>query len=209
MKLDTLKIFAKPLMTFEFGREFTKEELDCVSNQELGFSVGNEGSYNHRVLEDPAVKDLKKFAQDALDQYLMEIYSPARPGEIRLKLTQSWTNVTEPGENHHQHYHPNSIVSGVIYINADKDCDMISFYNTHEPRPYQFDVKDNNGYNSHLYHLPVGTGFMVLFPSGMFHGVPETKSKTARISLAFNSFFEGKFGVQNDGVNYLEINNIF
>jgi hypothetical protein len=50
---------------------------------------------------------------------------------------------------------------------------------------------------------------MVLFPSGMFHGVPETKSKTARISLAFNSFFEGKFGIQNDGVNYLEINNIF
>lgn len=209
MKLDILKIFPTPLMTFELDRAFTKEELDCVNSQELGFSVGNEGSYNHRVLEDPIMKDLKKFVQDALDEYFEEIYSPARPEEIKLKLTQSWTNVTEPGENHHQHYHPNSIISGVIYINADADCDMISFTNTKEIRPFQFDVKNNNGYNSHLYHLPVGTGFMVLFPSQMFHGVPETTSKTARISLAFNSFFEGKFGIENDGVNYLEVNNIF
>lgn len=209
MKLDILKIFPTPLMTFELDRAFTKEELDCVNSQELGFSVGNEGSYNHRVLEDPAMKDLKKFVQDGLDEYFEEIYSPARPEEIKLKLTQSWTNVTEPGENHHQHYHPNSIISGVIYINADADCDMISFTNTKEIRPFQFDVKNNNGYNSHLYHLPVGTGFMVLFPSQMFHGVPETTSKTARISLAFNSFFEGKFGIENDGVNYLEVNNIF
>jgi uncharacterized protein (TIGR02466 family) len=209
MKLDTLKIFATALMTFELGRDFTKEELDCVNSQELGFSVGNEGSYNHRVLDEPPMLSLKKFAQNALDEYFLEIYSPARPNEIKLKLTQSWTNVTQFGENHHQHYHPNSIISGVIYINADKDCDNISFTNTKEIRPFQFDVKDNNGYNSHLYNLPVGTGFMVLFPSLMFHGVPETKSKTPRVSLAFNSYFEGKFGIQNDGVNYLEINNIF
>ena len=97
----------------------------------------------------------------------------------------------------------------IVALNHDKVPDLIMFTNTKEIRPFQFDVKENNGYNSHLYHLPVRTGFMVLFPSGMFHGVPETKSKTARISLAFNSFFEGKFGIQNDGVNYLEINNIY
>ena len=208
MKLDILKIFPTALMTFGLGRAFTKEELDCVNSQELGFSIGNEGSYNHRVLEDPAMKDIKKFVQDALNQYFEEIYSPARPEEVRLKLTQSWTNVTEPGENHHQHYHPNSVISGVIYINADIDSDEIVFSNTKET-VWEFVVKNKNAFNSRQYHLPVATGFMVLFPSQMFHGVPETTSKTPRISLAFNSFFEGKFGVQNDGVNYLEINNIF
>lgn len=209
MKLDTLRIFATPLMTFELGRDFTKEELDCVNSQELGFSVGNEGSYNHRVLEDPTMVNLKKFAQDGLDQYFMEINSPARPNEIKLKLTQSWTNVTQPEENHHQHFHPNSIISGVIYIQADVNCDEIVFTNTKEVRPWQFDVKEHNGYNSHLFHLPVATGLMVLFPSNIFHGVPEKKGTNTRISLAFNSFYEGKFGIENDGVNYLEINNIF
>lgn len=208
MKLDTLKIFATPIMTFELPRDFTKEELDCVNSQELGFSVGNEGSYNHRVLEDPAMFELKAFVQAALDQYFHEIYSPARPEEIRLKLTQSWTNVTKSGENHHQHFHPNSIISGVLYINADVNCDEIVFTNTKEIRQFQFDIDEHNGFNSHLYHLPVGTGFMVLFPSLMFHGVPQTTSKEPRISLAFNSFYEGKFGIKNDGVNYLEINNI-
>ena len=145
--------------------------------------------------------------KDALNQYFEEIYSPARPEEVRLKLTQSWTNVTEPGENHHQHYHPNSVISGVIYINADIDSDEIVFSNTKET-VWEFVVKNKNAFNSRQYHLPVATGFMVLFPSQMFHGVPETTSKTPRISLAFNSFFEGKFGIENDGVNYLEINNI-
>jgi len=208
MKLDTLRIFATPLMTFDIGREFTKEEIDCIKGQELGFSVGNEGSYNHRVLEDPAMANLKKFAQEGLDQWFMEINSPARPNEVRLKLTQSWTNITEPGENHHQHFHPNSIVSGVIYIQADINNDEIVFTNTKEISHWQFDVQNHNGYNSHLYHLPIRTGAMVLFPSHVFHGVPETTSTQTRISLAFNSFYEGKIGMENDGVNYLEINNI-
>lgn len=208
MKLDTLKIFATPIMTFELDRDFTKEELDCVSSQELGFSVGNEGSYNHRVLNDPVMADLKRFAQSGLDQYFEEIYSPARPEEVKLKLTQSWTNVTAPGENHHQHFHPNSIISGVIYINADITFDEIVFTNTKEVRLFQFDIDKHNGFNSHQYHLPVGTGLMVLFPSSMFHGVPQTTGKEKRVSLAFNSFYEGKFGIKNDGVNYLEINNI-
>ena len=208
MKLNTLRVFATPLMTFDIGRDFTKEELDCINSQELGFSVGNEGSYNHRVLEDPAMVHLKKFAQDALDEWFMEINSPARPNEVRLKLTQSWTNITQPGENHHQHYHPNSLVSGVIYIQADINNDEIVFTNTKEVPLWNFDVKSHNGYNSHLYHLPVRTGAMVLFPSNVFHGVPETTSQQSRISLAFNSFYEGKFGINNDGVNYLEINNV-
>jgi|LakMenE01Jun11ns_1017448.scaffolds.fasta_scaffold9958590_6 uncharacterized protein (TIGR02466 family) len=206
MKLNTLQLFPTPLMTFGLERDFTKEELDYVHSQEMGISIGNEGSYNHRVLENPIMANLKKFAQDALDQYFEEIYSPARPEEVRLKLTQSWTNVTEPGENHHIHYHPNSVISGVIYINADINDDEIVFSNVKETI-WEFVVKNKNAYNSRQYHLPVSTGFMVLFPSQMFHGVPETKSKTARISLAFNSFFEGKLGIENDGVNYLEINN--
>lgn len=207
MKLNTIRIFPVPLMTFELGRDFTKEELDYINSQELGISIGNEGSYNHRVLEDPCMIELKKFAQQGLNEYFEEIYSPARPEEIKLKLTQSWTNVTEPGENHHIHYHPNSIVSGVIYISADINSDEIVFSNTKE-MIWEFVVKNKNGYNSRQYHLPVGTGYMVLFPSQLFHGVPETTSKSTRISLAFNSFFEGKFGIENDGVNYLEINNV-
>jgi uncharacterized protein (TIGR02466 family) len=208
MKLDTLRIFPTALMTFDLTRDFTKEEMDCINSQELGFSIGNEGSWNHRVLEDPAMINLKNFAQDALNEYFNEIYSPLRPDEIRLKITQSWTNVTKSGENHHHHYHPNSIISGVLYVQGDISVDEIIFSNTKEIRPWQIDVKENNGYNSITYHLPIATGFMVLFPSNTFHGVPEKKGENVRISIAFNSFFEGKLGNQNDGVNYLELNNI-
>ena len=40
---------------------------------------------------------------------------------IHLKITQSWINFTKKGEYHHPHAHPNSLISGVFYVEADKD----------------------------------------------------------------------------------------
>jgi hypothetical protein len=45
MKLDTLRIFATPLMTFELGREFTKEDIVLVGIIVLVISGDNVGVF--------------------------------------------------------------------------------------------------------------------------------------------------------------------
>jgi hypothetical protein len=36
-------------------------------------------------------------------------------------ITQSWLNYTETNQYHHKHEHPNSLVSGVFYVNDMKN----------------------------------------------------------------------------------------
>ena len=57
--------------------------------------------------------------------------------------------------------------------------------------------------------MPVKTGDIVLFPSNLMHSVPKTEHDHTRVSLAFNSFWEGELGFVKgaiDGINFLRIN---
>jgi hypothetical protein len=39
--------------------------------------------------------------------------------EIDPFVTQSWLNWTKPGQWHHKHSHPNSLYSGVLYLDVE------------------------------------------------------------------------------------------
>lgn len=202
---DVLPMFPKPVVKGSIDRPFTEEEKNYMLSQSMDPGISNSSSRNRRVLDAPEMANLKKIAQDSLNFWVNEIMM-IQPG-LELQLTQSWMNTTKPGQVHHNHYHPNSIVSGVMYINAIDDKDRIMLLDP-TPVPYKFTVKEHNLFNSEEYHLSVKTGDIVLFPSLMFHGVPPVTANHDRVSLAFNSFWKGTLGFANDSTNYLEINNI-
>lgn len=200
-------LFPQPIVKTKFPTPFTKEQLNLVYTTPIGKSVGNKSSVSRRILDEPAFAELKKFAQECLDVWVEDIFCPRDPGSVKLELTQSWLNYTNPGGFHHAHYHPNSVVSGVIYMVADNDLDEIQFQQD-TPKIWHIDNGKPNEFNSNQYHVPVKTGDVVLFPSQMYHSVPELQGQKQRISLAFNSFFTGRLGFNDDKTNYLEIHNI-
>jgi len=201
-------LFPTPIVKTNFNREFTLEELDIVFSEKKGHSVGNSSSNNRRILENPAFIEIKKFSQDCLDLWVDKIIAPAYENSVKLKITQSWLNYTDKKGHHHLHYHPNSVISGVIYIQATEFKDQIEFQNT-DINPWHVHTERTNAFNSNLYHVPVKTGDVVLFPSTIYHGVPEVQGDKTRISLAFNSFWVGGIGYSNDETNYLEIKDIY
>lgn len=200
-------LFPQPIIKTKLPVPFTKEQLELVYSTISEKSIGNKSSKNRRILEEPAFAELKKFAQECLDMWMDEIICPKDPGSVRLELTQSWLNYTNPGGFHHAHYHPNSIVSGVIYIVADNELDEIQLQDP-VSREWHIESGRSNEFNSNQYHVPVKTGEVVLFPSKMYHSVPELQGQLQRISLAFNSFFTGRLGYDRDSTNYLEIHSI-
>ena len=200
-------MFPTPIMKTKFPREFTPEELNVVYTEKIGSSVGNKSSSNRRILDNPLMGELKNFAQECLDEWVKSIICPRDADSVKLEITQSWLNYTDPTGFHHSHYHPNSIVSGVIYILADKIKDQIEFQDD-GPRQWHIDNITANEFNSNQYHVPVHTNDCVLFPSVQYHGVPEVQGQSKRISLAFNSFWKGRLGFSNDATNYLEIHSI-
>lgn len=194
MKNTTLElIFPTPVMFGEMERDFTESELNFVKDNSYKIyqNMGNTTSLNTYILDEPELKELKEFCLEYLNKYITEVYRPKY--NVKPYITQSWLNWTKPGEYHHTHEHPNSFVSGVLYINAKKDEDKIKF---HKPNYQQLYIETNDyvASNSKTWWFNVKTGDIVLFPSGLTHNVETVTSNETRISLAFNTFLKGTLG---------------
>ena len=212
MKGEVFGIFPTPVLKFKMDRDFTKQEIDFVYAQQdkvpqppYFINLGNIATTSKRILERPEMASLKKIVEDCLNQWCINIYAPRNPESFKLKITQSWLNYTKPGEHHDRHYHPNSIVSGAIYIDTNPVQDQITF-NSGKMYDYYIPWIALNQFNSMESTISLDKKDIVLFPSNLNHSVPENTGTTTRISLAFNSFFEGTLGTSSDVPNYIQFN---
>jgi uncharacterized protein (TIGR02466 family) len=114
-----------------------------------------------------------------------------KPG-VNIQITQSWININKRGESHHLHRHPNSLLSGVFFIEAD-DEDTICFQSFAPHYTIALEGEIKNNYNSDLYWMQSTPNTLLLFPSTLAHFVPKTNSER-RISLSFNTWIFSSFG---------------
>jgi uncharacterized protein (TIGR02466 family) len=208
---EPVSMFPTSLLLNNIGRDFTHDELDCVLEYKdtVRSNTGNITTKDVLVLENPRLAGLKSLVEEALQDYLIQVYNPINPDKIRLVPTQSWLNFTDKTQYHHKHYHHNSIISGCLYINAKRESDSIVFTKRATGEPWQIQALEQNYFNCNEFTVPVNTGDLVLFPSNLIHSVPKTEHEYTRISLAFNSFWDGELGFIKgaiDGINFLRIN---
>lgn len=189
--MNMFNLFPTAVAFSQFDRDLTEEEFSFLRNQEQRPNTGNTTSADRKILEHSLMKDVRAAIQKAIDEYFQEVYRPAF--DVKLQITQSWMNYSEPGQHHHKHAHPNSFLSGCFYPQADKNLDKLYFFNDpyHRIKIY---TEDFNVYNSESWWLPVGTGDIVIFPSSLTHMVEPVVSTDTRISLAFNTFPVGYVG---------------
>ncbi len=189
-------LFPIPVYITSMERGFTKQELQFV-NEQKKHCFKNQGNINTKdtyILNRKEFKNLKKFLEKHCKDYLNKVICPKN--KIELYITQSWLNYTEANEYHHKHEHPNSVVSGVLYLDADEVNDKILFTSS---RAYQLTApvvskKEFNPWNSETWWFPVKTGDLFMFPSSTTHQVETKKGNNTRISLAFNTFYKGILG---------------
>ena len=188
-------LFPTPIYTTKIDRGFTKQELQFVNEQKEHCSKNN-GNINTKdsyILNRKQFKNIKKFLDKCCKDYLDTIICPKN--NIEIYITQSWLNYTEANQYHHQHAHPNSVVSGVFYFDSDIKNDKILFtkggYQQISPK---IDKEKFNLWNSSTWFFPVETGNLFMFPSSTTHQVETKKGNNTRISLAFNTFYKGSVG---------------
>lgn len=193
-------LFSTPIYTTNIDRKFTKQELDFVYKQK-NYCKKNEGNLNtidSYILKQKVFKDINKFLEEHCQSYLNNIICPKF--DLKLLITQSWLNYTSPNQYHHKHRHPNSIVSGVLYFDCDVKYDKIYFANTSTYKQIKPVINDDkyNDWNSSTWWFPVETGNLFLFPSSTEHFVDTKQGTNTRISLAFNTFYKGTLGENNE-----------
>ena len=101
----------------------------------------------------------------------------------RLVITQCWANRNPKGSKHHEHVHPNSIISGVMYFQINEKLPPISFAKDRQDSMKLDPIKYNH-VNSESFMLPCKPGELILFPSNLSHSVPhETQKNPYVLSL--------------------------
>ena len=191
--IEIYQIFPEPVYFSKLERSLTKEELNIINKfkNETHNNAGQQTTNEDHVLNKKTLKNLKEDINKIVIDYFNKVVCTSN--SITPYITQSWINYTETNQFLHAHAHPNSYLSGVFYVAADKEVDKIQFSKNSYKR-IVLTVSKNNIFNSLSWWHTVETGNVILFPSNLIHGVENKKGTNGRISLAFNVFFRGKIG---------------
>jgi uncharacterized protein (TIGR02466 family) len=186
-------IFPTPVYISKLDRELTPLELKFVDKNKKDFykNDGNITSNNNYILNEKPFANIKKDLDLRVQDYFNKVLSTT--DAVTPYITQSWLNYTETKQYHHKHAHPNSLVSGVFYVNCHEELDKIKFFND-TYKTIKPEIKDWNLYNSETWWFSVKTGDVILFPSSLTHMVETKEGTNTRISLAFNVFIKGNIG---------------
>jgi uncharacterized protein (TIGR02466 family) len=201
--VEIFSLFPMPICKIQLDRELTKKEFEILVNLPTYNNAGNKTSIDKNILKNEELTDFKNFILEGVNSCFHKIYQPK--SNLELYITQSWVNYTKTGEHHHLHSHSNSFLSGVFYINTSTN-DKILFS---KPQLYveTFSIKteNHNLWNSGTWWIPAEKNSLLIFPSSLHHSVTEIEEKNhTRISLSFNTFFNGELGAEEE-LNYLKL----
>lgn len=141
----------------------------------------NNASYYHTELFD--------WFNRCLDELCAEEYIST----IKLEITDCWLTKTQKFEKHHRHTHPNSIVSGIFYLDS---CEYgTNFYipNIWAHTTPLLTISKNLTVKE---TVKPEKGKLILFPSNIEHDTVFNNSTITRYTIAFNTFATGFMGTE-------------
>ena len=188
---ELISLFPIPLLVCAYQWDYS-EELKWIRSVESWRE--NKDSYNRQstdtfILDHPELKKIRTFIETKLNAFVSQTLG----SEDKLAITQSWLNKNEKGESHHEHVHPNSMISGVWYPVIHDKLPPIQFRNRAQ-RDVELSTERYNTFNSATFMLPLNPGELILFPSNLTHSVQPNPFDEERISLSFNTWVKGNIG---------------
>ena len=140
----------KSLIDYDYIKGNAKTSIGVSQNQFLDF---------HKDLEDRIVKEMPIKNQ---------------------RMAESWVTIQKEDSKLKWHQHPNSVISGILYLKVDDDSSKLVFQN---PTSMEGEVKE----------IKPKPGLLLMWPSFLMHGSGDTINKSKeRIILGFNSYWDKK-----------------
>jgi uncharacterized protein (TIGR02466 family) len=158
-----------------------------------------DSSKPYSVLHENAFENLFKFVNKSIEEYVTVVYKSTQ----KLRVTQSWLNRMQPDKEHVFHYHPNSVLSGVFYLQSDESSPLTLINDIKDQYQLSVDGSENK-YTRSSYMSPSSEKTLLVFPSYIRHCVTRNNSNQDRISLSFNTFPVGDFGCK-EGLTHVYV----
>tara|TARA_R100000808_G_scaffold24772_1_gene58203 strand:+ start:4520 stop:5146 length:627 start_codon:yes stop_codon:yes gene_type:complete len=193
---EVCTLFSDPLYLSSKPHKLDQKEYMIIRKEQDNTEFNTDGNL---LGKDKYLLDklplLKKYIQEQIENYFYEILKYGKTQHIYI--TNSWSNYNKPKTKNHVHTHPNSVVSGVFYVEGEEA--PIEFYSDKQRYLMSLNVTEANLYNSNRVWFNIIKNHLYLFPSTLVHGVAPNNSNTTRISIAFNTFIKGPTG--SDGAH--------
>ena len=202
-KDELLSVFPTPVQIYKYENNIEKE-LKHIESLEWKSQLanGNFRSKDSYLTKHEQLKEIVLFFKECVEDYCNTIIN----SDQRLVITQLWGNKNPKGSKHHEHVHPNSIISGVFYLRQDPKLPPIQFSKSNQ-HAIKLDPKKYNTFNAETFLLPCIAGELILFPSNLRHSVPTNMGEEERISLSFNTFSIDALGSE-ENLTHLDIRRI-
>jgi len=199
-------LFGIPLYHTNLG-SLDKTLREYIENIPYERMPANNGDYSvdKYILNTPELAPLKAKIMKAADNFIYTVLDVKR--NMDFQMENSWVNRHYANDYSGQHYHGNSLISGVYYIDTDGDTgafvchkDKGNYNLWTETVRVDFNYQDHgndaklNFFNADAWGLFPAKNDLIMFPSMMTHSVEENQSAKVRYSLAFNLFPRGTAG---------------
>jgi uncharacterized protein (TIGR02466 family) len=186
---NTHVMFSLPMGQYTRKDPLEEEVINYVKNIDWSKNLQNDIGRDFQLFENETFSNIKEFCEQCVYAY----YNNLLGKRSKLRISLSWANRTKPGQEHHIHKHPNSIISGVFYLN-DSPESRINLVSPFDDITQMHDISREdaqlNEFNWSEYHYNPQKNTCVLFPSYVRHYVSKNTSDEDRYSIAFNTFFD-------------------
>ena len=193
MNFTRLPILPTELYEFEYPEHLVEDALNIIVTHKITDGYGRwkgkpeygESSPGRKALHNnPYFEHHTKFIEQCLSEVTRDLeYN----NNINLKISLFWANRSRPGQWHHAHRHPWSLLSGIIYLQGNSGRTWFSRKN-----PYDLSEQFPTYYESEreniIYKHTPTPGKMIIFPSDLIHSVDNNMEDQDRITLSFNTF---------------------
>jgi uncharacterized protein (TIGR02466 family) len=158
-----------------------KNHGELLENGKTNFELN--GKFIEKIsAEISSCLNLKNQILECVNDYIDQI------GIEKLQITNSWFNIQRKGSALKQHIHPLSVLSGVLFLEADRQSSKIYFENPNKLVKYFSQYSKPSEFNFEHYYFEPEPCSLILFPSWLSHGsMYEINESDSRIVLSFNT----------------------
>ena len=199
--METLQILPQKIFKFKCDPSLVKNTLINLKDEEWkDYDEDISQTVDVRLNKNPKYSILYKW----IKKCLMEVKNELNFKCTRLEITQSWANTSQKGISMWSHSHPNSFVSGILYLtnsNASTIFSMDSIWsNYYQNASHTLQLKTTDHDDLLVTHKQQTVqGDLIIFPSNLVHMVDDHDiGDYDRYTISFNSFPAGVIGNMND-----------
>jgi uncharacterized protein (TIGR02466 family) len=199
LDVDVYPLFSTPL--FKTNLERCDDDVRSFTNtQNFKFLEQVKNGYvseNVYVLEILELKQLKSEIQNNVNFFVYDVLGVNK--SIEFNITNSWIMKHETGHWSQDHFHNNSLITGIYYFDVRENSGNITFLKNKMfinvfPSTFDMPFEMKNSFNEDGFTITPKNGDLLLFPSHLLHLVSQNLNENKRYCLAFNVFIKGTLG---------------